>query len=107
MLRTRVKTLIAAAALVLAGGAATLAAPMASAATPSCGASCVNIWNADFGAKFFMDVKGQARTVGTPIILFTESNTDPALDFTYSNQGTVQEFWEAGLVGSAVALHYG
>ena len=49
----------------------------------------------------------QGERVGQPIILFRTSNYDPALDWTYSFQGTVQDFWQAGLVSAAVALHYG
>jgi hypothetical protein len=45
--------------------------------------------------------------VGTPVILFRSSNSDPAEDWTFSEQGTVADFYAAGLVSAAVALHYG
>ena len=34
-------------------------------------------------------------------------NSDPAEDYTVSFQGLVSDFNAAGLVGTAVALHYG
>jgi len=40
----------------------------------------------------------QAAKVGQPIILFKSSNSDPALDFTVSFQGTVSDFCGAGIV---------
>ena len=49
----------------------------------------------------------QGEKVGQPIILFRTANYDPALDWTFSIQGTVADFFAAGLVSSAVALHYG
>ena len=45
--------------------------------------------------------------VGQPIILFRTSNTDPAEDINASFQGFVSDFFAAGLVSSAVNLHYG
>ena len=54
-----------------------------------------------------MDVLRQGAKVGQPIILFRTSNTDPAEDFVPSFQGTTADFFAAGLVSSAVALHYG
>ena len=57
--------------------------------------------------NFVMDVLRQGAKVGQPIILFRTSNTDPAEDFVPSIQGTTADFYAAGLVSSAVALHYG
>ena len=54
-----------------------------------------------------LDVLRQGEKVGQPIILFRESNSDPAEDFTISSQGLVSDFFAAGLVGAAVNLHYG
>src|SRR6202008_3073147 len=42
-----------------------------------------------------------------PIILFRTANFDPAEDFTVAFQGTVNDFFKAGLVSAAVNLHYG
>jgi len=113
--RTRTAALAAGGVMVLSLGAGVTALTSpANAATPSCGSNCANIFSAQYAATssvtdptFVLDVKGQGQKVGTPVILFRASNSDPAEDFTYSQQGTVQEFWEAGLVDSAIALHYG
>ena len=99
------------AALALVGGGAALGATSASAATPSCGPNCVNFFSRDFGTHhqpgFVLDVLRQGEKVGQPIILFRESNSDPAEDFTISQQGLVSDFFAAGLVSAAVNLHYG
>ncbi len=108
------KVLAAAATLTLVGGvgaAGALSAGTAAAATPSCGHSCIDIFSRDFGThaspNFVVDVLRQGENVGQPIILFRTSNSDPAEDFTVSFQGLTSDFFAAGLVSSAVALHYG
>lgn len=106
-LRARTAAVAAAAAMVLSAGIGIVAAGTASAATPSCGFSCVNLFSEDFGPHFFMDVKGRNAVAGTPIILFRGSNSDPALDFTFADQGTVDDFYAAGLMSPQIHLHYG
>jgi hypothetical protein len=105
------KLLAGAAALALAGGLGTVGAMTASAATPSCGRNCIDIFSRAFGThrtpSFVMDVLRQGAKVGQPIILFRTSNTDPGEDFVPSIQGTTADFYAAGLVSAAVALHYG
>jgi hypothetical protein len=108
------KVLAAAATLTLVGGvgaAGALTAGTASAATPSCGNSCINVFSHQFGThkspNFAVDVLRQGEKVGQPIILFRTANFDPALDFTVAFQGTVADFFAAGLVSAAVNLHYG
>ncbi len=105
------KAFAATATLALVAGGAALGMTSASAATPSCGGSCVNFFSRDFGTHhqpgFVMDVLRQGEKVGQPIILFRESNSDPAEDFTISAQGLVSDFFAAGLVSAAVNLHYG
>ena len=108
------KVLAAAATLTLVGGVGAvgvLSAGTASAATPSCGPLCVNTFSYEFGTHFdptfVVDVLRQGERVGQPIILFRDSNADPAEDFTVAIQGTVADFLAAGLVSPALALHYG
>jgi hypothetical protein len=109
------KVFAATATLTLVAGAGALAATSAGAATPSCGQGgaqiCINFFSRDFGThanpQFLLDVLRQGEKVGQPIILFRQSNSDPALDFTISNQGLVSDFLAADLVSPAVALHYG
>jgi hypothetical protein len=105
------KLLAGAATLALVGSVGTVGALSASAATPSCGRDCIDIFSRAFGThrtpQFVMDVLRQGAKVGQPIILFRTSNTDPAEDFVPSVQGTTADFYAAGLVSAAVALHYG
>jgi hypothetical protein len=105
------KAFAVAAALTMVGGAGAIAATSANAATPSCGGSCVDIFNHDFGTHanpaFVLDTFRQGEKVGQPQILFRVSNSDPAEDYTFSYQGLVSDFYAAGLVSAAVDLHYG
>jgi len=105
------KVFAAAATLTLIGGVGAAGATSASAATPSCGFGCVDIFNHDFGThahpNFVLDTLRQGEKVGQPQILFRVANFDPAEDYTFSYQGLVSDFHAAGLVGAAVNLHYG
>ena len=105
------KLLAVAAGTVIAGGIAVAATGTADAATPSCGSSCIDVFSHDFGTysnpQFLLDVYKRGENVGQPVILFRESNSDPAEDFTVSDQGTVADFYSAGLMSSTLALHYG
>jgi hypothetical protein len=104
------KVLAAAATLTMVGGLSAAGALSASAATPSCGNSCIDIFSYEFGhhssPNFVMDVKQGTTRAGTPIILYRTSDNDAAEDFTVSFQGTVNDFYQAGLVSSALNLHY-
>jgi hypothetical protein len=108
------KVFAAAATLTLVGGvgaAGAMSAGTAVAATPSCGHSCIDIFSREFGTHqtpaFVLDVLRQGSKTGQPLILFRTSDTDAAEDFSADFQGTTADFFAAGLVGSAVALHYG
>jgi len=108
------KVLAAAATLTLVSGVGVtgaLTAGSASAATPSCGPSCINVFSHQFGSfrspNFTVDVLRQGEKVGQPIILFRQANFDPALDWTVAFQGLTSDFFAAGLVSAAVNLHYG
>src|ERR1700719_2231925 len=108
------KVLATAATLPLVGGIGTagaLTAGTASAATPSCGNSCINVFSHQFGThrepNYVVDVLRQGEKVGQPIILFRTANFDPAEDWSVAFQGTVADFFAAGLVSAAVNLHYG
>ena len=109
------KVLATAATLTLVGGVGTAGvlatAATANAATPSCGSACVDIFSQEFGHHgnpvFILDVFQQHARIGQPIILFRASNHDVAEDFQLEAQGTVSDFFEAGLVTAAFALHFG
>jgi hypothetical protein len=104
------KVIAAAATLALVGGVSTVGTLSASAATPSCGHRCIDLFSREFGTHrnpaFVLDVWRQGKNVGQPVILYQTSNSDPAEDFTISVQGTVHDFYEAGLVTAALNLHY-
>jgi hypothetical protein len=105
------KLLAGAATVALVGSMGTVGALSAAAATPSCGHDCIDLFSRAFGThrtpNFVLDVLRQGAKVGQPIILFRTSNTDPAEDFVPSIQGTTADFYAAGLVSAAVALHDG
>jgi hypothetical protein len=109
------KVLATAATLALVGGVGTAGvlgtAVTANAATPSCGNTCVDIFSQEFGhhntPNFLLDVYQQHIRIGQPVILFRSSNNDQAEDFRLEFQGTVADFYLAGLVSAALALHYG
>jgi hypothetical protein len=105
------KVIAVTATLTLVGGVSAVATFAASAATPSCGLGCIDLFSREFGThttpNYVQDVLRQGATVGQPIILFRTSNSDPAEDFTVSFQGSTSDFYAADLVSSAVALHYG
>jgi hypothetical protein len=104
------KVFAAAATMTMVGGLGAVGLLPAGASTPSCGDACVSLWSQEFGTNsnpnFVLDVFRQGENVGQPIIMFRASNSDPAEDFTYPEQGTVDEFYAAGLVSGAVNLHY-
>jgi hypothetical protein len=107
------KSLAAAAALTLAGTACAFGAvttTAANAATSPCGRGCIDIFSRLFGThsgpSFVLAVSGPGAATGTPIILSPASNADPNEDFTVSFEGTVNEFYQANLVTSALDLHY-
>jgi hypothetical protein len=108
------KVLAAAATLTMVSGvgaAGALTAGTASAATPSCGFFCLDLFSHQFGnhgsPNFVVDVLRQGEKVGQPIILFRTANFDPAEDFTFAFQGTVADFFAAQMVSAQVDLHYG
>jgi hypothetical protein len=107
---TKSRILAAAATLTMVGGLGTAGALSAQAATPPCGHHCIDIFSREFGThhhpNFVLDVWRQSARVGQPIILYRTSNTDKAEDFTISFQGTVSDFFAAGLVSAALNLHY-
>jgi len=101
------RVLAVAATMTMVGGVSAVGLLPAGASTPSCGKGCVTGYSQEFGPAFVLDVLRQGEKAGQPVILFRASNSDPAEDFTISDQGTVDDFNTAGLVSDALALHYG
>ncbi len=108
-IKRKILALATAAAATLTAGAAISAT--AGAATPSCGPNCIDVFSKQFGTHhhpgFVLDVLRQGAKAGQPLILFRQSNTDPAQDFTVAEEGQVSDFYAAGLVSSTLALRYG
>jgi hypothetical protein len=104
------KVFAVAATMTMIGGVSAVGLMSAGASTPSCNGSgdvCVSGWGAEYGPTFVLDVLRQGEKVGQPLILFRASNSDPAEDFVETDQGTVADFYAAGLVTKSLALHYG
>jgi len=110
-LKLKSKVLAVLGASALAATAVLAGTGAANAATPSCGPTCIDIFSKNFGSylnpQFALDVFRQGSKVGQPVILFRESNSDPAQDFTVAYEGQVSDFLAANLVSKSFALHYG
>jgi hypothetical protein len=92
------------AALALAGGALAAAGPAASAATPACGASCLALASQAFGTsnvsavfypRFALPGKGQS-------VILSSAGNFSSEDWRLTLDGTVAQFYAAGIVGAAV-----
>ena len=105
----KAKLTAGAATFVMVGGGLGMAGTLtASAATPSCGSHCVSLYTQKYGQHYFVDVYQGRAAAGQESILFQGSNSDPALDFTYAFEGTVNGFYHNyGLVTAAFAHTYG
>src|SRR5580698_1050753 len=93
----------AAALSVMAGGLGVAGAATAHASTVPCGGACVEISN----GGGVLDVYKSTSAVGQKIIMWGASNYDKATDFTVRAQGTIHQFYKAGLASAALNLHYG
>jgi len=100
------KVLAAAATMTMVGGVSAVGLLPANAATPSCGANCVEGIGQEYAAPFVLDVLRQGEKAGQPIILFRTSTSDPAEDFTYDAEGTVADFYANTLVSKQLDLTY-
>jgi len=79
------------------------------AATSSCGNSCIDISNALYGTSsnpaFVLANVPQAENVGQPLTLALPSNTNAGEDFTLSERGLVSDFIAAGLIAPGMSLY--
>jgi hypothetical protein len=104
------KVFAVAATMTLVGGVSVVGLLPAVAQTPSCQGgddNCITVFGYEYGPDFQLDVLRQGEKVGQPIIQFRASDSDPAEDFVYNDQGLVSDFFAAGLVSHALDLHYG
>ena len=107
------KVLAAAAALTLAGGLSAVGTVAASAATPQCGPSCVEVYSMKYATPTSL---GFVETVflgiplrGVPTIVRPASSSNPAEDLIVPLAGPVpvSQFYAQGMVSAAVNEHYG
>ncbi len=97
------------AGLALAGGACLMgiaAAPAAGAASPACGSSCQSLYNQKFGTADVSAVSGGTAAVGQAVILDAAAPSTTE-DWSVSFQGTVHDFFVAGLVDQVLDTNYG
>ncbi len=104
------KVVAAAAVLSLAGGLGTLAAVPASAATPQCGASCIEVYSAKYATPTSL---GFVETVllgiplrGVPTEVRPASSSNPAEDLIVPLKGTVSQLYAQGMVSAVVSAHF-
>jgi hypothetical protein len=105
----KTKLAAGAATFAMVGGGLGMAGTLtASAATPSCGNRCISLYPEKYGPHYYVDVYQQQAKAGQETILFQGSNSDPALDFTFKYQGTVDSFYNNyGLVNGTFDKTYG
>jgi hypothetical protein len=103
----RSKVLAGATVLSVIGGLGVAATGNANAVTPPCGNNCRAYFTEGRGPGAVLDVWKRAAKFGQKIILWSPSNHDPAEDFSYYRQGTVDEFFNLGLVPAGIDLQYG
>jgi len=100
------KVISAALALSVIGGVGAAGTLTANAATPKCGASCVDLFSAAYGtAAHPGEVPGvlnQVAQTGQPIVLAKAADTNPGEDFATDAEGPVTAFVQAGLIASAL-----
>jgi hypothetical protein len=105
------KVLGAAATLTMVGGVSAVGTPLASAATPECGQSCISIFSRELGTyaqpNYVEAVFQGVAKVGQPMILKRASSSDPSEDLIVPRAGLVSDFFAAGMVSAAVNRHYG
>jgi hypothetical protein len=81
------------------------------AATPSCGAACIDISSPIYGSasnpSFVLADATQSPNTGQPLTLARAGNTNPGEDFTMNDEGPVSDFVQAGLMANEMGVLYG
>ena len=91
------------------GGLGAVGTLSASAATPSCGRFCSDLYIKKFGPRFLLDTLHGTAAAGQEVILFQASNGDPAEDFVIKDLGTVHGLYthHRGLITPGFDRAYG
>jgi hypothetical protein len=96
--------------LALAAAAFGLAIAPASAATSQCGSLCTSFYPLSTGTGDVLAVShpsGTSASTGQAVTISAASTTNQGEDWVLEIQGTVTDFFEAGLISSAMNLHFG
>jgi len=106
---SRTRTAVAGLAAAIAA-TALLAAPAAHAATVQCGDGCAALDNLIYGPSDVIAVAGASGTqahTGQPVALLAAGSSNQGEDWVLIDEGTVSDFYRAGLVSAGLNLHYG
>jgi hypothetical protein len=98
---------VVAAALVTAAAGAAISAPTARAATAACGSNCVSYYPLSSGPSDVLAVAGSGAKTGQAVTIAAASGTNPGEDWTLDAEGTVSDFYAAGLMSAQMNLHWG
>jgi hypothetical protein len=111
MMSFRIPRALAAAAVAVAAASAcsVLAVPAASAATAQCGSDCASFYPLSYGASDVLAVEhasGTSGSVGQAVTIAAASGTSQAEDWYLNDEGTVSDFYAAGLMSAQMNLHW-
>jgi hypothetical protein len=110
MILSKAKVAAAATALATAAAGAAIFAPAATAATAACGSYCVSYYPLSYGTSDVLAVAGASGTsarTGQATTIAAASDTNPGEDWTLDQEGTVSDFYAAGLMSAQMNLHWG
>jgi len=109
MTRRRSAVIAATVAAFMAAVLPAVASNTAYAATSQCGTGCASLYNLIYGQADVIAVAGASGTqanVGQPVALLAASGTNQGEDWVVEPEGTVGDFYAAGLVSAGLNLHY-
>ena len=93
-------------ALVCVSATSVLSVTAATAATPQCDMTCSSVYNKGLGLPGPVeDVLNGVATVGQPVILKPNSNSDPSED-QISHVSTVASYYAAGMISAEANGHF-
>jgi hypothetical protein len=104
------RALAAAAAIAAAAACRVVAVPAAGAATAQCGSTCANLYPLSYGTSDVLAVEhasGTSASVGQAVTIAAASSTNQAEDWYLDDEGTVSDFYAAGLISAGMNLHFG
>jgi hypothetical protein len=107
---TTARVLAGTVALAAAAFGTTLAAAPVSAATAQCGSVCTSFYPLSTGTSDVLAVShpsGTSGTTGQAVTIAAASTTNQGEDWVLEIQGTVSDFYAAGLMSSGMNLHWG